>query len=345
MNIEVLDPLQDSTWDRLVASHPAHHFFYSTCWAKVLCKTYGHKPLYLRCSHQGELKALVPLMEVRSVFTGCRGVCLPFTDFCAPLVFGEQVWQDLVTTLSEVAQARKWKHFELRGGSALDVSTKPVVGYYGHALDLRGGTEKVFAGLKSSVRQALRKAERSGLNVEVTQRREALLDFYRLHVATRKRHGAPPQPLAFFLNLYDEVIRQNAGFITVAGAASRPIAAAVFLHFGKRAVYKFGASDQELQPLRGNNLAMWAGIRFLTENGFDTMHFGRTSLQNDGLRRFKQTWGSKEERIEYLRFDIASGAWAEGGRDGTSGVHRNVFGKLPSALNRLAGALIYPHLD
>lgn len=344
MDVEIIDPFQDSAWDRDVLSHPDYHFFHSACWARVLCKTYPHKPIYLRCSQRGELKALIPMVDVRSVLTGCRGVCLPFTDFCRPLVFDEESWQPVMALLAQVARERKWKYFEIRGRGTTDFPMKPAVRYYGHTLDLRGGTKTLFAGLKSSTRGAIRKAERSGLRVEVTQTRRALLNFYHLHAATRKRHGLPPQSIAFFLNIYDEIVRQNLGFVTIASIGSRPIAADVFFHFGKRAVYKFGASDHEFQQFRGSNLVMWEAIRFLTDNGFETMHLGRTSMDNDGLRRFKQTWGIEEHCIEYLRFGSATDTSPES--EGTSsGFHRRVFGHLPVTLNRLAGTLIYPHLD
>lgn len=346
MDLQVIDPVQDNAWDTLVLSHPDYHFFHSSCWAKVLCRTYGHRTVYLRCSQQGQLRALVPMMDVRSFLTGCRGVCLPFTDFCSPLTFSDsdRVWPCVANALTQVARERKWKYFEIRGGRALAPSMEPSVGYYGHTLDLGGSTEDLFAGLKSSARRAVRKAERNGLRVEVTRTREALLDFYRLHVATRKRHGIPPQSVAFFLNIYDEIIRQNLGFVAVARMALRPVAAAVFLHFGKRAVYKFGASDLKFQELRGSNLVMWEGIRFLTENGFETVHFGRTALENDGLRRFKQTLGAEEQPIEYFRFGPIAETKAKTHGNG-SGVHRIVFGRLPLSLNCLAGTLIYPHLD
>jgi lipid II:glycine glycyltransferase (peptidoglycan interpeptide bridge formation enzyme) len=300
----------------------------------------------LRCSQHGQLSALVPMMDVRSFLTGCRGVCLPFTDFCSPLIFDDraEVWASVMATLTELARERKWKYFEIRGGRGLDPKAQPAASYYGHTLDLLGNTEELFGSLKSSTRRAIRKAERSGLRVEVTRTREALLEYYRLHVATRKRHGLPPQSIDFFLNIYDEIIRKDLGFAVIASAASHPIAGAVFLHFGKRAVYKFGASDQNFQELRGSNLVMWEGIRFLAENGFETMHFGRTDLENDGLRRFKQTWGSEEHRIEYVRSGMAAETKA-GSHEPGLGVHRIVFGRLPVTLNRLAGTLIYPHLD
>jgi Acetyltransferase (GNAT) domain len=344
MDVKFLNPVSDPEWDRLIVSHPDCSFFHSTNWAKVLTKTYGHQPAYLRCSEGGELIALVPMMEVRSPLTGHRGVCLPFADFCSPLVFGSGGWVPIIEKLSEAARERKWKYFEVRGGKVLEGSPTPALAFYGHALDLRGGPDDLLARVKSSARRALRKAERSGLIVQVARTREAILEFYRLHVQTRRRFGLPPQPLSFFLNIHHEVIKPGLGFIVTASCGRRPVAAAVFFQFGKKAVYKFGASDQKLQPLRGNNLVMWEGIRFLAQNGAEKLHFGRTSLNNEGLRRFKLIWGAEEETIAYFKFDTIAGRWVTS-RDAVSGFHTAVFGSLPSVLNRMAGAIIYPHLD
>ncbi len=344
MDIKFVNPFCDPEWDRLVVLHPDFSFFHSAAWAKVLSKTYGHEPVYLRCSQRFELVALVPMMEVRSLLTGRRGVCLPFTDFCGPLVFDEGGSAAAIDKLSEVARERKWKYFEVRGSKMFEGLASPALTFYGHTLDLRSGPEDLLTRLKSSGRRAVRKAQRSGLSVQVVRTREAMLEFYRLHVRTRRRHGLPPQPVSFFLNIHDEVIKPGLGFIVLASSGSRPVAAAVFFHFGKQAVYKFGASDEKLQELRGNNMTMWEGIRFLAQNGVETLHFGRTSLENDGLRRFKLTWGTEEETIEYLKFDTVPGAWVTG-RDAASGFHEVIFGRLPPVLNRLAGAIIYPHLD
>jgi hypothetical protein len=344
MDLKFFNPVGDPEWDRLVLSHPDCSFFHSTTWAKVLIKSYGHEPAYLRCSEGGELLALVPMMEVRSPLTGHRAVCLPFADFCGPLLFGEGRWMAVMEKLCEAARERKWKYFEVRGGKVLKGSPTPALAYYGHALDLRGGPEELLACIRSSARRALRKAERSGLIVQVARTREAIVEFYGLHVRTRRRFGLPPQPLSFFLNIHDEVIKPGLGFIVTASSGPRPVAAAVFFHFGKTAVYKFGASDVKLQQLRGNNMVMWEAIRFLAQSGAEKLHFGRTSLTNEGLRRFKLSWGTEEERIEYFKFDTIAGQWVTS-RDAVSGFHTAVFGNLPSVLNRVAGAIIYPHLD
>src|SRR6266480_1894865 len=84
IDLRILDPLHDADWDRLVVSHPDGNFFHSAVWAKVLVQTYGHKPFYLAFFRQCQPVALVPIMEIKSPFTGRRGICLPFSDFCCP---------------------------------------------------------------------------------------------------------------------------------------------------------------------------------------------------------------------------------------------------------------------
>ena len=106
IRVSLVDPGREPLWDCLVLSHPDATFFHSAAWAKVLSRTYGHKPVYLRCSQGGCLVALIPMMEVRSAITGCRGVGLPFTDFCAPLIF-EQGGAD-----SAIKVLRKWLRSE-----------------------------------------------------------------------------------------------------------------------------------------------------------------------------------------------------------------------------------------
>jgi lipid II:glycine glycyltransferase (peptidoglycan interpeptide bridge formation enzyme) len=193
------------------------------------------------------------------------------------------------------------------------------------------------------VRRAIRRSK-SNLSVRVSQSLDSVLDFYGLHGQTRRRHGLPPQPLSFFRNLFEEAIRPGLGFVVQATLEKRAIAAAIFFRFGRTALYKYGASNSAARDLRANNLVMWEAIRFLAGGACDSLHFGRTSLADAGLRRFKLGWGTAEEVISYFRWNTASRQWAAGA-DHLKGAHNMLFARMPLALNRLAGTLIYPHLD
>jgi len=342
--MRVVDPLRDRTWDHLVALHHDADCFHTTAWARVLHQTYKHRPFYLQFSRGHRLAALIPLMEVRSPFTGRRGVCLPFSDSCEPLIFDLDAVDLVRNRVVSFARERRWKHVEIRGGKWFQLASSSAAEFYGHTLDLLRHMRDLTDYFDSSVRRAIRKAERSNVSVAVGRNRQVIDDFYRLHVQTRRRHGLPPQPASFFLNIYKHIIKPGLGFTVLAQHESRPIAAAIFFRFGKNALYKFGASDEKFQEFRANNLVMWHGIQFLARAGAERLHFGRTDCENDGLRRFKLSWGTKEETIGYFRVDPSGReCLAPAGQDFT--FHKRIFGRLPFVFNRLAGSMIYPHLD
>jgi hypothetical protein len=344
LQMRILDPIHEPVWDHVVTLARDANFFHTGAWAKVLHQTYSHRPFYLQFSCGRRLAALIPLMEVRSPFTGRRGVCLPFSDACEPLVFDPEAIGLIRDRLVRFAQERRWRYLEIRGGKVFRLASNSVPQFYGHRLDLCRAVDELVSRFASPVRRAIRKAERSGLSAEVLRNREAVADFYRLHVQTRRRHGLPPQPASFFQNIYEHIIKPGFGFVVLAQHQSRPIASAIFFRFGKNALYKYAASDKRFQEFRANNLVMWQGIQFLARNGAEKLHFGRTECENDGLRRFKLSWGTEEEIIDYFRVD-PSGRKCLVAAPSDAGFHKKIFARLPLAINRLAGSMIYPHLD
>jgi len=339
-----MNPLVDRKWDDAISTHSDATIFHSSAWARVLVDTYGHRPCYVQMSFNGSLLALVPMMEVQSVLTTSRGLCLPFSDYCTPLTFSTFGHELVAQKLQQIARERCWSYLELRGHSIVPINVPASESYYGHSLDLRIGPEALISNFSSSVQRAVRKAQRSGLSVSIQSSPDAMAQFYKLHVRTRRRHGTPPQPRSFFINIQRHLISAGLGFIVLVECQKGPIAAAMFFKLGRHAVFKFGASDERLQELRANNLAMFEAIRHLAEGGAEALHFGRTERENQGLRRFKLSWGATEETIDYVRFDTASASWKHS-CDRRSTFHKGLFRVLPASLNRLAGAMIYPHLD
>jgi len=344
LTVELVNPLAENSWEKTITMHRDASIFHSTAWARVLVDTYGHRPCYAKISLNGKLQALVPIMEVKSVLTGARGVCLPFSDYCAPLLFSCFAGELLSQKLQQIARDRRWSYFEVRSHSTIPAAAAASESYYGHFLDLKIGRDALISNFSSSAQRAVRKAERSGLSVRIQSDEDAMATFYKLHLRTRRRHGVPPQPQLFFVNIQRHLLSAGHGFIVIVENQKRPLAAAIFFKFGRRAIYKFGASDERLQELRANNLAMSEGIKNLADAGAEILHFGRTEKENEGLRRFKLLWGTTEEEIRYGRFEMKSASW-KAAHPASAGLHKHVFRALPASLNRLAGAMIYPHLD
>jgi hypothetical protein len=338
-----IDPLDDPHWDADLASCPGASFFHTTAWARVLKSTYGYTPAYFALRESGRLRSVLPFMEVNSWLTGRRGVSLPFTDECAPLAPDFDTFRRLYQEALVYARVRHWKYIECRGGRSRFGDAPASTSFFGHLLDLRPGADKVFSGFDSPVQRALRKADRSGLTIEFSRDLDAVRAFYHLLAKTRKRHGVPPQPFPFFAAIHRHILAENLGWVVLARHEGKPVAAAVYFHFGKTAIYKYGASDKAYQHLRANNLVMGEAIKRHADEGFETLNFGRTSITNPGLRKFKLSWGTSEYSIDYVRHDLRTDAFVAA-EPPSSGWQTRLLKILPAPVSRLIGSVLYKHV-
>ena len=333
-----------SAWERFVADHPSATLFHQPAWIETLCRSYGGHPHYLLLKDTGQdERAGLPLVEVHSFFTGRRGVSLPFTDECVPLVHSAEVWQVLLQELITLGRTRGWRYIEFRGAGDRLGFGKVSLRFYGHDLDLSAGPDACFKLLKSEVRTAIRKAQRQGVTVRFAHDREAVRAYYRLHCLTRKLHGLPPQPFRFFHFIHEHLVARGKGQVVLAERGGRYISGAMFLEHEDTVYYKFGASDPAYRSFRSANLVMWEAIKRYAQLGFRRLDFGRTSLDNEGLCRFKRGWGSRERTVAYGRLALPDAAWSADA-DRTVGWHTTVFRSLPIPVLRLLGAILYPHM-
>jgi CelD/BcsL family acetyltransferase involved in cellulose biosynthesis len=341
--VEIVNPWADAQWDRSLECFSAATIFHSSAWARVLCQSYGYKPAYLAVKADGRLLCLLACVEVNSWITGRRGVALPFSDQCEPLIANDADPDRVLAAILNQGRAMGWKSLVFHGGSNLLASVAPSLGFCTHSLDLRPDSDRLFKGLKDTVRRQVRQAQRNGLTVEIGHSVDLMDAYYSLHCLTRKKHGLPPQPAEFFRNIQRNLLQRRLGFVAIARTEEKLVAGAVFLHQGTQAYYKFGASDKEDLRLRGNNLVMWDSICQLKKEGCTMLDFGRTSIANEGLRRYKLGWGTKESTVHYYRFDFRKNR-VMADRDQAQGFHNRIFGLMPIPALRLCGRIMYKHI-
>jgi len=352
-SIRIVDPLKHPGWDELVLSFGGYSFFHSRAWAEVLYLSYSYEPVYI-CSFDGEtLASVIPLMEVRSFLTGKRGVSLPFTDYCNPLTRSDALVSQLFDQLIELGKERGWRYIEFRLNSFdsqatfhLDSYPSPLpsyASYVGHVIELNCDQEKMFQGFRDSVKRNVRKAKKQGVGARISDSLDALREFYGLHCLTRRDHSLPPQPWAFFERVYEGIIHKGFGFVVLTYFEEQAISGAVFFHFGKKALYKYGASDRRYQQLRASNLVMWEAVKWFGERGYQTLCLGRTDPEDEGLLQFKAGWRPSPCTIPYFRYDFEKGSFVSGSAK-TSHFETKVAKYLPLPILKVAGSLLYRHM-
>lgn len=346
--ITVADPLGRPAWDEALARWPAASPFHASPWLRTLSAAYGHQFWAIQCGSPSADApgALLLLGLVRSPLLGARLVSLPFADE-APLLGALEpaVGVRLLDAAVGLAARLKCRFVEVRGSAGMPDGTPVFRGYHSHVLDLRSEEASLWQGVAAPVRTAVRHAERAGVKVSFLNTRAAVADYYELHCRSRRRQGAPPQPWSFFSALAGQVVEPGHGFVALAVApdGARPCAGAIFLRHRDQAVYKFGASNESGRRLRANNLLMWRAVCELRGAGAGRLHFGRTDLDQAGLRRFKLGWGAAEFPLHYHRLAVNSRQYQQAGAPGLKWAGA-IWRSLPDWLNRAAGRWLYRHL-
>jgi len=282
-------------------------------------------------------------MEVKSIFTGKRGVSLPFTDHCPPIVDSEIAFNEMFKEVIDYGKKANWKAIDLKCCvNYMRGTTLPFETFITHDLDVSQTEEKIFASFRNSTKRNIKKAIQKGVQVKIQNTLESVKDYYRLHCITRKSHGLPPQPFYFFKKIHEHIISQNKGFIALAVYNTNVIAGAVFFQFGHKAFFKYGASDPNYLHLRPNNLVMWEAIKQFCQNGIKKLDFGRTELKNNGLLQFKRGWGVKEEILNYYKYNLSK----ESFMIKKSGIKSSYgfFKIMPAPILRFAGNILYRHV-
>jgi hypothetical protein len=115
------------------------------------------------------------------------------------------------------------------------------------------------------------------------------------------------------------------------------IAGAIFLHGGHTVTYKYGASDPAHWSLYPNNLLMWRAMEWAVQRACTRFDWGRSGVEDTGLRRFKASLGGHERPLCYTR--IPAGKTAVAGR--TPRLLRSIVTRSPAWVCRATGELLY----
>ena len=335
-----LEPLNDARWKALIDASDGALAFHHPAWLSLVREQYGYEiGAWAVSASDGALTAGLPFARVTSRLTGRRTVALPFSDACPVVTAGWSTPRSIATLADAIkSTADQGEPIEVRTTvPGLPGACSPA--FYRHTLPLALDVQQVVDGFtRSHVRRGVAKAHRSGVEVVHRTDVEALDAFYELHLRNRRRLGVPTQPKSF-IRRFAGLFAEGLGFVSLAVWEQRTIAAAVFLSYGGTLIYKYGASDSAHLGKRPNNAIFMDAIEWGCRTGHRQLDFGRTDLDNEGLRAFKRSWGAGEELLAYTHLPPREPPSASAGRQWTASMIR----RLPPGFGRLVGTVLYRH--
>jgi CelD/BcsL family acetyltransferase involved in cellulose biosynthesis len=345
VNINIANPLCDGRWDELVARHPRASAFHTRGWLEALARTYAYEPLLLTSAQPGEpLQQGMVLCRVSSWITGTRLVSLPFADHCEPLLDHEDESREFSRWLRTECDRQRWGYVELRPVSwkePSDGALRSSCSYCFHTLDLSPSLEQIFRALhRDSVQRRILRAEKLEITYEIGRSPELQSEFYRLVRMTRRRQRLVPQPRSWFRNLA-ECMGENLQ-IRLARKDGVGVAAMLTLRHRSRVIYKYGCSDERLHHLAGVPFLFWKLIEESKALGMEEIDMGRSDLNNDGLIRFKDRFGTRKQLITYFRYSPT--AKQEPASNWGFRAARQIFAVLPEIVSPVASRILYRHI-
>jgi len=285
-----------SDWDAFVACHPAASSYHQFFWRGVVEKSFGHKGCYLLARDGGgEPVGVLPLIHMKSRLFGNFLVSLPFFNYGGVLSHDPAAAEALLAEAGRVLKSCGASHVELRHlGKGLDgLPTK------GHKvtmiLDLAPDTETQWKAFNAKLRNQVRKAEKSGLEV-VTGGKELLDGFYTVFCRNMRDLGTPVYGINFFANVLDASC-ENARIISVRHEG-RTIASAVYTRFRDSVEVPWASSNRDYRDFCPNNMLYWEAISLAIREGARQFDFGR-STKDEGTYNFKKQWGAQPVQLHW----------------------------------------------
>ncbi len=334
-------------WLAFVSQHGDATPFHHPAWVQTLAHCYGYRPFTVVATDEhGSVRAGLTLMEVSSLLTGKRWVALPFTDYFTALYDAAEdfaaITRWLVDGYHDGAMPPVEVHSELAAVGVAADHVSPGARYIVHRIPLSRDRDELARRIDRRHRQNAQAARKHGVVIERGASIEHMRAYYQLHVQTRHRQGVPVQPWSFFRTLAGTMLEPGLGSVLLAHKDGQHVAGLVCLHWNGFCIAKYAASKADARQFRPNDLLFDTAIGWAGESGCHTFDFGRTDVDNAGLRRYKKGWGAIETEVCYSvvsRRPPRSGALVRRGRSAT----RRVLKASPTWVCQASGRVLYRH--
>ena len=304
MNIELIDPVNDFRWKDFILKESDADVFHHPAWLNTIMKEYNFPIKIVAVVDEAEIKAGIPFAFMKSLTGAKKLISLPFSDYCNPLASNKEDVKYIFNYLEEKRKAENYSLIKLSALADIDNHYISEVKEMVHIIDILEDEDKMLKSFKRSMRLGIQKADRNELQTVIRNDEEGIDEFYKLHLMTRRKIGVPTQPKSFFFNILNSIFKNNLGFVATVYKKGRPIGSGLFLHFKNKLVYKYNASDPDYLQYRPNNLLVWEAVKFCIDNNLKELDFGKTDIENEGLRRFKRGWGAKEISLNNYYYPV-----------------------------------------
>jgi len=187
-------------WDEALGQFAGATFFHQYGWAQLVRDVYDGEPHYLAAKADGSVCGLLPMMTRNVLQAGNVCISLPMADEGGILSRSGESTQALIDAAQHIGQSRQVSYIEIRQREELPGDIAADLTRVGLELSLPGTADELWDSLKATVRNQVRKAQKSGLTASVETNCHAAVDdgFYPIYSENTRDLGSPMHSRRFF---------------------------------------------------------------------------------------------------------------------------------------------------
>jgi CelD/BcsL family acetyltransferase involved in cellulose biosynthesis len=300
-------------WDEFAATvswaSPQHR----SAWGEALASIFSFIATdYVLILADGRAVAGIPLMRfsvggvmrsIQSSAFGSAGGPLIADDF----IRSDSLYREIFDTIDDHARRERAfeasiilpptapqalaEHFIAAEGAAAARRNCPL-------LSLDKSMDEIRGGYEASVRRAVRKAQKEGVEVVAEASLALVEQSFAIYRATMERIGGTVKPWPFVRKLLESGLA--TAFVARHGGA--PVGLVIMLATERMAIYWISASDMAASQLRPTNALVDHAIEWCHRRGIGIFSFGESPGERSSLEQFKLGWGSQiASTVEWTR--------------------------------------------
>lgn len=295
MEIQELRKTDEKEWDAFVREQGDGTFFHRIGWKNVIEKTYKHKSYYLVAKEDDEIKGILPLFLMKSVFFGKKIISLPFVYCGGVCAESSDATNELINEAISITKNLGVEYLELRNRSEDIKFSATNYTFVTSILELSPDSEDVFRGMSKNKRKTISKSEKQNLKAEWG---DDVKSFYRLYAHNLRDLGTPVQSYNFYYNILD-IFPDNSKILLVKRKDDGDVLYAALFLFYKDTMMDFMSSTiGEYRKYYPTDFGIGTAIKYACETGYRYFDFAR-SIKGSPNQEFKRRWSAETKQLYY----------------------------------------------
>lgn len=293
MQIKRLDATTAQRWDRYVDRTAGATFFHRAGWKEVIERAFGHKTYFLYAERNGDIRGILPLGHINSLFFGNALISAPFCVYGGVVCDDEEVKSRLIEEAQDLARTLNVDYLEMRNlqPHCAGWVRKELYVTFRKAIDPDVDTN--MKNIPRKQRAVVRKGIEAGLQGEIDANVER---FYEAYAHSVHALGTPVFSKKYF-RLLKEVFGEQCEILTVT-KDSRLISSVMSFYFKDEVLPYYGGGTREARDVKGNDFMYWDLMRRACEKGVKVFDYGRSKIDT-GSYNFKKNWGFEPAPLYY----------------------------------------------